>query len=217
MEERRDRNAYRIASEGGEGEIEEKKSRFICHIAPVHSEQEAQAFIDTMKKKYWDARHNCYAYILGQKQEIMRYSDDGEPGGTAGKPILEVLSGAQLCDTAAVVTRYFGGTLLGTGGLVRAYTQATQAGLEASRLVWMCPGTGMSIRADYTAMGRIRYAIEQMGLTPADMEYAADVVMQLVAPSELIESITKKVTEVSNGQAQITVGEETYFEKEELN
>ncbi|MCR5716780.1 MAG: YigZ family protein [Lachnospiraceae bacterium] len=205
--------AYRIAASAGEGEIEEKKSRFICHIRPVQSEEEALAFIEEMKKTYWDARHNCYAFILGKKQEIMRYSDDGEPGGTAGKPILEVLSGAGLCYTAAVVTRYFGGTLLGTGGLVRAYTQATQAGLAQSRLVWMCPGDQLTITADYTAMGKIRYAIEQMGMSPADMEYAADVTMNLIAPQELTEAVIKKVTEVSNGQAKIVRGDVTYFEQ----
>ncbi len=106
---------YRVLLKECTGEIEEKKSRFICVIRPVHSEQEASAFIEEMKKKYWDARHNCSAFVIGSRQELTRCSDDGEPGGTAGRPMLEVLSGEGLCDVAAVVTRYFGGTLLGTG------------------------------------------------------------------------------------------------------
>ena len=112
--------------EGGEGEITEKKSRFIATVCPVHSEEEALAFIEKMKKKYWDARHNCYAYILGENQSCMRSSDDGEPQGTAGHPMLDVLTGEKLYDVAVVVTRYFGGVLLGTGGLVRAYSKAVQ-------------------------------------------------------------------------------------------
>ena len=116
--------------EGGEGEIVEKKSRFIATVRPVASEEEALAFIEEMKKKYWDARHNCSAFVIGRNQELMRFSDDGEPPGTAGKPMLDVLLGAGLHNTAVVVTRYFGGTLLGTGGLVRAYSGAVQEGLR---------------------------------------------------------------------------------------
>ena len=121
---------YKILLKGGEGEIVEKKSRFIATLFPVHSEEEAAAFIESMKKKYWDARHNCSAFVLGERAQVTRCSDDGEPSGTAGKPMLEVLLGAEVRNAAVVVTRYFGGTLLGTGGLVRAYTQAVQAGLE---------------------------------------------------------------------------------------
>ena len=111
---------YKTVYEGGTGEIVEKKSRFIANVRPVETEEEALAFIEEMKKKYWDARHNCSAYILGERQEQMRCSDDGEPSQTAGKPMMDVLDGAGLTNTAVVVTRYFGGTLLGTGGLVRA-------------------------------------------------------------------------------------------------
>ena len=118
---------YKILLKGGEGEIVEKKSRFIATLFPVHSEEEAAAFIESMKKKYWDARHNCSAFVLGERAQVTRCSDDGEPSGTAGKPMLEVLLGAEVRNAAVVVTRYFGGTLLGTGGLVRAYTQAVQA------------------------------------------------------------------------------------------
>lgn len=123
---------YYIVSKGGEGEITEKKSRFIAHVLPVESEEEALLQIENIKKKYWDARHNCFAFIMGKNNEIQRFSDDGEPQGTAGKPILEVLMGENLRNTLIVVTRYFGGTLLGTGGLVRAYGLSSKEGLKRS-------------------------------------------------------------------------------------
>ena len=113
---------YVTILEPGTGEIVEKKSRFIGYVSHVESEEEANLFITGIKKRHYDARHNCYAYTVGEEQPLMRFSDDGEPGGTAGKPILEVITGNKLCNVCIVVTRYFGGTLLGTGGLVRAYT-----------------------------------------------------------------------------------------------
>ena len=121
---------YKIVYEGGSGEIEEKKSRFIATVRPVGSEEEVTAFLAEMKKKYWDARHNCFAYVIGEKNELVRCSDDGEPSGTAGRPMLDVLLKEELHNVAVVVTRYFGGTLLGTGGLVRAYQQAVKEGLS---------------------------------------------------------------------------------------
>lgn len=122
---------YKIVCERGYGEYEEKKSRFLAEIVPASSIEEAMAFVESIRKKHYDARHHCFAYVIGRNKEMTRYSDDGEPGGTAGKPILEVLLGADVTDTVAVVTRYFGGTLLGTGGLVRAYTQAAKEGMAA--------------------------------------------------------------------------------------
>ena len=131
MEEcRAERMPYRVVYQEGTGEYEEKKSRFIANIAPVSSEAEAVSFIESIRKKYYDARHHCTAFIIGRNKEVTRCSDDGEPSGTAGKPILEVLLGADVTNVAAVVTRYFGGTLLGTGGLVRAYTQAAREAIE---------------------------------------------------------------------------------------
>ena len=123
-----DQGSFRVLLEGGQGEYEEKKSRFIATVRKCGSEGEALAFIEEMKKKYWDARHNCYAYCLGDRGELARCSDDGEPGGTAGRPMLEMLLGEEIRNAAVVVTRYFGGVLLGTGGLVRAYTRAVQKG-----------------------------------------------------------------------------------------
>ena len=132
---------YKILYKEGEAEISEKKSRFIAHIAPAQTEEEAQAFIEKIKKQYWDARHNCWAYSIGEKQPALRCSDDGEPSGTAGKPMLEVLTGQELHNVVAVVTRYFGGTLLGTGGLIRAYTKSTQVRVRSSALYLSLKGT----------------------------------------------------------------------------
>ena len=120
---------YRVLLAGGQGEIVEKKSRFIATVRSAATEQEAASFIEEMKKKYWDARHNCSAFVIGSRGEMTRCSDDGEPGGTAGRPMLEVLLAEEIRNVAVVVTRYFGGTLLGTGGLVRAYTMAVKEGL----------------------------------------------------------------------------------------
>ena len=123
---------YRILYEGGEGEVVEKKSRFIASTKPVSSEEEAMAFVEEIRKKYWDARHHCYAYVIGNRGQLCRCSDDGEPAQTAGRPMLDVLLGEEIRNVCVVVTRYFGGTLLGTGGLVRAYSAAVKEGLKES-------------------------------------------------------------------------------------
>lgn len=133
---------YRAVFQGGSGEIVEKKSRFIAHVSEAESVEEAQEFIEAVKKRYWDARHNCSAFSIGEKNPVTRCSDDGEPGGTAGKPILEVIEGSGIHNIVIVVTRYFGGTLLGTGGLVRAYTDAAKAGIENSVIIGMEPVPG---------------------------------------------------------------------------
>ena len=142
-----------IILKNGSGEIEEKKSRFICHIFKIKSEEEAEEYITAVKKKYWDARHNCYAYVTGDKGQIQRFSDDGEPQGTAGKPMLDILNSYGLTDCLLVVTRYFGGTLLGTGGLIRAYTKSTQEGIKESMVIEKCLGVMLSLTCDYTTSG----------------------------------------------------------------
>nr|WP_330413660.1 YigZ family protein [Coprococcus sp. AF21-14LB] len=137
---------YTTVYEGGEGEIIVKKSRFIATVRPVKTEEEAIAFIAEMKKKYWDATHNCSAYVIGERFQVQRMSDDGEPQGTAGKPMLDVLMGEEIHDIAVVVTRYFGGTLLGTGGLVRAYSGAVKEGLANSIIITKYKGYNWSLR-----------------------------------------------------------------------
>lgn len=203
--------SYKIVYEGGSGELVEKKSRFIAAVEPVASEEEALAFIEVQRKKYWDARHNCYAYVIGRKNEIMRFSDDGEPGGTAGKPMLDVLLGEEVHDVVVVVTRYFGGTLLGTGGLVRAYSHTTLLGLEDSRIVVKEPGSAYEVLTDYNGIGKLQYLAAQMGLTIEDTEYTEAVKMKLLVPEDLCTGFVKKVTEATNGRAEINETAQVYF------
>ena len=138
----------------GTGEVIEKKSKFIAHVFHIKDEEEALMYINEVKKKYWDARHNCYAWVIGERGQISRCSDDGEPAQTAGRPMLDVLLGEGLRDVCAVVTRYFGGTLLGTGGLVRAYSGAVQEGLRRSVIVEKLPGKRLHILTDYNGIGK---------------------------------------------------------------
>lgn len=202
---------YKILKEGGKGEIVEKKSRFIATLAPANSEEEAAAFIETVKKKYWDARHNCSAFVIGDKAQMTRCSDDGEPSGTAGKPMLEVLLASEVRNVAAVVTRYFGGTLLGTGGLVRAYTQAVQAGLEASEIITMRYGAELEIITDYNGIGKIQYILGQMGLEIQDSEYTDIVTLKLIIPYEQSGMLGKEITEATAGRAHIKEKDKYYF------
>lgn len=204
-------NAYNIITETGEGEYEEKKSRFIGHALPISSEEEAQLLIDQIKRKYWDARHNCYAYITGERGEIQRFSDDGEPGGTAGRPILDVLNGHELRGVLIVVTRYFGGTLLGTGGLVRAYTKASQLCLDDAcikRMVW---GSRVQITCDYTLVGKLQYLFSERNITVEDSVYADNVVFTIIIDEDNVSSILSEVTQSSNGRCEITVIDTNFF------
>ena len=196
---------------GGEGEIIEKKSRFIATVRPVSAEEEAAAFIAEMKKKYWDARHNCSAFVLGERQEISRCSDDGEPAQTAGRPMLDVLLREGLTNTAVVVTRYFGGVLLGTGGLVRAYQKAMQEGLAHSVLMEKKRGRSLSVGTDYAGLGKLQYLIAQKGLALTDTCYTDQVELQLMIPTELMEETEREIVEAANGNVRLSWGEEVYY------
>lgn len=196
---------------GGQGEITEKKSRFIATVRPVESEEEAVSFINETKKKYWDARHNCSAFVIGKRQELTRCSDDGEPAGTAGRPMLDVLLKENIHNAAVVVTRYFGGVLLGTGGLVRAYQQATKAGLSASEIIEKKDGAVLFIRTDYTGIGRLQYLFVQEKLTVMDTAYEADVLVKAVIPENDKKRIEKTIIEQTNGTAKLEWGDEVTF------
>ncbi len=197
--------------EGGEGEIVEKKSRFIATVRPVSSEEEATAFIAEMKKKYWDAKHNCSAFVIGDHQELTRCSDDGEPAQTAGRPMLDVLLREGIHNTAVVVTRYFGGVLLGTGGLVRAYQKAVQEGLANSIVIEKQSGRKLVIGTDYTGLGKLQYLIAQKGLATIDTIYTDKVELILMVPAELTAETEKDVIEATNGNADISWGEEVLY------
>lgn len=196
---------------GGQGEITEKKSRFIATVRPVESEDEAVSFINETKKKYWDARHNCSAFVIGKRQELTRCSDDGEPAGTAGRPMLDVLLKENIHNAAVVVTRYFGGVLLGTGGLVRAYQQATKAGLSASEIIEKKEGAVLFIRTDYTGIGRLQYLLAQEKITVMDTAYEADVLVKVVIPENDKKRIEKTIIEQTNGTAKLEWGDEVTF------
>lgn len=196
---------------GGQGDITEKKSRFIATVRPVESEDEAVSFINETKKKYWDARHNCSAFVIGKRQELTRCSDDGEPAGTAGRPMLDVLLKENIHNAAVVVTRYFGGVLLGTGGLVRAYQQATKAGLSASEIIEKKDGAVLFIRTDYTGIGRLQYLFAQEKITVMDTAYEADVLVKAVIPENDKKRIEKTIIEQTNGTAKLEWGDEVTF------
>lgn len=204
-------NQYKTVYKAGEAETIEKKSRFIATVRPVKTEEEAIAFIEEMKKKYWNATHNCSAYVIGERNQIQRCSDDGEPGGTAGKPMLDVLVGEELHDTAVVVTRYFGGTLLGTGGLVRAYSGAVQEGLASSTIITKIQGNKLLIQTDYTGLGKIQYILGQRGIKILNSDYTDHVELETLIPGEELKSVMEEITEGTNGQAVMEVMEECYF------
>lgn len=203
--------SYRVVLAGGEGEIVEKKSRFIATIKSCETEGEATAFIEEIKKKYWDARHHCSAFVIGSRAQLTRCSDDGEPSGCAGRPMLEVLLGKEIRNIAVVVTRYFGGTLLGTGGLVRAYTQAVQEGLRHCEIGCMRLGCELAVETDYNGVGKILYLLGQRGVTPLESTYTDAVELKLRIPAELEEELTKAMTEATCGKVKIEKVNALYY------
>ena len=211
--------SYLILYQGGSGELTEKKSRFIANTRPVESEEEALAFVEEMRKQYWDARHNCWAYVIGDRGEKKRCSDDGEPSQTAGKPMLDVLTGSGVTNICVVVTRYFGGILLGTGGLVRAYSGAAKAGLEGSVIVEKKLAEKIQVVTDYNGLGKIQYIAAERGITTLDTQYTDKVVMTFLVPVVEAAAFSAALTEGTNGRAGIETVCRLYYgnlEKETL-
>ena len=214
MEKDRNSQEYEdfvLLTKGAEAQLVEKKSRFIATVRPVESEEEAAAFIEEMKKKYYDARHNCSAFVIGNRAQITRSSDDGEPSGTAGRPMLEVLLGSGIRNAAAVVTRYFGGTLLGTGGLVRAYSGVLKEALERCETARQHFGVRVKIKADYNAVGKIQYILASGKIEIEDSVYAADVEMTVIAPIEAYDRLCKEIVEATSARAEIEEIERVYY------
>ncbi len=197
--------------QGGQGEITEKKSRFIATVKEVASEEEAAAFIAEMKKKRWDARHNCSAFVIGRNQELTRCSDDGEPSQTAGRPMLDVLLREGIYNVAVVVTRYFGGTLLGTGGLVRAYQKSVQEGLSNCVLIEKKQGKLLVIQTDYNGLGKIQYILAQRKIAVIKTDYTEHVEIHSMVSVEEEADLTKEITEGTNGCARFVRGNEVEF------
>ena len=206
---------YFTIEEIAENEINEKKSRFFGIAGPVSSEQEAENFLAEIRKKHRDAGHHCSAFIIGRNSELVRCRDDGEPGGTAGKPILEVLRGAGLVNVIAVVTRYFGGILLGTGGLVRAYTQATQAVLAKAAVVEMVYGNKITIVTDYSDIAKIQHLLEKRKIAILQARYFEKAEFDITIPREDTEMVSKAITEVVHARAVITVTSSAYYRNSE--
>ncbi len=204
-------DGFKIVYEGGSAEIVEKKSRFIAYVQPVNSEEEAVSFIDGIKKKHWDARHNCSAFVIGKNSEITRCSDDGEPSGTAGKPMLEVLLGEKLHNVAVVVTRYFGGVLLGTGGLVRAYQAAVKEGIQASKVMNKYEGVKYRVETDYNGMGKIQYILAKENVNTLGIDYSDKVVVEFILKLSEEGKIVKEITEATAGKAVCERLEESVF------
>lgn len=206
---------YRILLKGGQGGIVEKKSRFIASLQPAASEEEAFAFIEATKKKYWDAKHNCTAMVIGGHAGITRCSDDGEPSGTAGRPMLEVLTGEGLRDVVVVVTRYFGGTLLGTGGLVRAYSQAVKEGLKNCETATLREGRKVKLAMAYNDYGKVEHFCRTEGQTMEDVVYQENVSVVLTIPSEYYENRIGKLRDACAGRLEIEdLGECTFLDKD---
>ena len=192
----------KIILETKETEIVEKKSRFIANIAAVASEEEAIEFIEKIKKKYYDARHNCYAYIIGDKGDKKKCSDDGEPQRSAGMPIMEVLENQGYFDVVAVVTRYFGGTLLGVGGLIRAYQGAVIEGLNASVSGEIHEGFRAKYRFGYDFYGKIKYIAEIENIVVEDTLFDENVTMSLIFEDVESERMQKKLVEETNANIE---------------
>ncbi|MCC8027383.1 MAG: YigZ family protein [Clostridium sp.] len=205
--------SYKILYREGSGELVEKKSRFIADLRPAVTEEDALAFIEETRKKYWDARHHCFAYIIGDRGQTARCSDDGEPSQTAGKPMMDVLAGAELHDVCAVVTRYFGGTLLGTGGLVRAYSGAVKEGLRNCVVVEKRLAVKLEITTDYNGVGKIQYIAAQEGIDTLDSRYSDKAVFTFLVPVAKEERFRAQVTEGTGARAVMQRAGQVYYGK----
>ena len=202
---------YKCIYEGGMGEIEEKKSRFICHVQAVETEEDAVSFINEKKKEYWDVKHNCYAFVIGKNAELTRCSDDGEPSGTAGRPMLSLLLSEKICNVVVVVTRYFGGVLLGTGGLVRAYQAAVSEGLKQSVIIEKKEGIKCEAVCDYNTMGRLQYIFAENKVCVMNTEYADNVIFTLVVDASEKDRINSLIVDATSGTITLTELEECTY------
>lgn len=199
---------FRVPYEIAESEFVEKRSRFIGHIWPVETEEEAQAHIKAMKSQYYDARHNCWCYLIGDN--IVRYSDDGEPQGTAGQPMLKVFQRENVTNVCCVVTRYFGGILLGAGGLTRAYSKSAKDALSAAGAATMGLWRQVRLHCGYSLLERVKLEIDALGGLIDDTEYGADVVVTASMPEDGDEKLQSRLTELSAGEIELQILGENY-------
>lgn len=201
---------YRTLSKLGEAEIVIKKSRFIGWAKPVTSEEEAIEFIEQIKKQHWSANHNCSAYIIGERDEIQKQSDDGEPSGTAGKPILEVIKHQGLKNVVVVVTRYFGGIMLGAGGLIRAYTDGAVAGIAAAEPIHQVLHQEVHIEVDYTWLGKVENELRNRSMMMGETQFTDKVTLTCLPLAAEAEAFVAWMTDLTQGQSSIVLGEQVY-------
>lgn len=203
-------DTYLTIKEDGQAELEIKKSRFICSLKRIESEEEAKEFIQMIKKEHWKANHNCSAFVLGEQNEIQRSSDDGEPSGTAGVPMLEVLKKNELMNVAVVVTRYFGGTKLGAGGLIRAYSGAVANALHEIGIVQGILQQEVFTTIDYSLLGKLQHYLEQKNLQVKDTQFLENVTLCVMV--EEVHVFQDEVTDLLNGQVTFSEGTSSYIE-----
>ncbi|RTR36385.1 YigZ family protein [Robertmurraya yapensis] len=206
--------SYNTVKSYGENEIIIEKSRFIAHVTRATTEEEAQEFIQTIKKKHWNATHNCSAYLIGENDQIQKANDDGEPSGTAGFPILEVLKKKHLKDTVVVITRYFGGIKLGAGGLIRAYGKATSEGINATGVVERRLMKVMHTKVDYTWLGKLENELRSSIYNVKEIHYLDTVEIETFVEENQTNAFAEWMVELTNGQCEISEGEVLYLEED---
>ncbi|OZQ65666.1 YigZ family protein [Paenibacillus sp. VTT E-133280] len=202
---------YRTVRSSGSKEVVIRKSRFIGHVMPVENEEEALLFIEDIKKKHRDATHNCSAYVIGERDEIQRQSDDGEPSGTAGKPILEVIRNQGVKNVAIVVTRYFGGIMLGAGGLIRAYTDGAVLALEEGEVITRVLRREVFVEIDYTWLGKVENELRGRGIQTGETLFTDKVTLLCLPRNDEGDAFMAWITDLTQGQALVTEGRRIYY------
>lgn len=203
---------YKTLKQQGNKEIVIKKSRFIGHSQPVETEEEALRFVERISKEHWNATHNCFAYVIGERDEIQKQSDDGEPSGTAGKPILEVIKNQQIKNAAIVVTRYFGGIMLGAGGLIRAYTDGAVAAIEAGGPILKVSHSVIHVEIEYTWLGKVENELRNREILTGDSVFTDKVTVVALPASAEAEAFIAWMTDLTQGQARIEKIEDRYID-----
>lgn len=206
------KDIYKTVAGESETLIIEKKSKFYSHVKPVDNEADALAYLNEMRSRYGDATHNVYAYVIDENN-IFRYSDDGEPSGTAGMPVLDTIRKSGIVDVVVVVTRYFGGTLLGTGGLVHTYGASARKGLEESGVIIRSMNDIVSARVGYDLIGKIQYKLSSDGYVTEDTIYEDDVTFLICSPQDKTERLMKELTDITNGRAQLKITDHKYVDR----
>ncbi|WP_128896183.1 YigZ family protein [Longirhabdus pacifica] len=209
-----DSERYLAVKEASQTEIVIKKSRFICHAKPVSTEEEAMQFIESIRKNHWSATHNCFAYCIGQNDQLQKQSDDGEPSGTAGKPILEVIKNKRIKNVAIVVTRYFGGIMLGAGGLIRAYASGASAALESAGIIEKALHQQVTVTMDYTLLGKVENEVRNRNMMTEETLFTDKVTLICLPFYSEADNVIKWMTELTQGKAEIEKGKSYYIDHE---